>query len=170
MPGRVFAAAAVAGALMAVAFAVRGGVATGPDAPKVDFGAVLDDMNGRKVDLASFKGKPLVLNLWATWCGPCRLETPQLVSLAEKYKAQGLTIIGISTDDKAEDVKAFADEFKVTYPMLVGLGHDAWLQRLGYVGTLPFSLLVDKSGNVVGQITGLETTAGWESHIEGLLK
>ena len=172
MPGRVFAAAAIAGALMAVAFAVRGGGAihSGPGAPKIDLGIVLEDMNGTKVDLASYQGKPVVLNLWATWCGPCRLETPQLVGLSEKFKARGLTIIGISTDDKPDAVREFAAEFKVTYPMLVGLGHDDWLERIGYVGNLPFSLLIDKSGTIVAQITGLETTAGWESHIESLLK
>jgi len=160
---------------MAVAFSVRGGggafaVPPGPGGPKVDFAAVLDDMNGVKVDLAAYQGKPVVINLWATWCGPCKLETPQLVALSEKYKAHGLTIIGISTDDKPEGIRAFAAEFKVPYPMLVGAGHEEFLERLGWEGTLPFSLLIDKSGAVVAQITGLETTAGWESRIEGLLK
>src|SRR5262245_48805 len=121
MPGRVIAAAVVAGALMAVAFSVRGGGVVTPSAgaAKADLTAVLEDINGAKVDLAAYQWKPLVLNLWATWCGPCRLETPQLVGLAEKYKARGLTIIGVSTDDKPDAVRAFASEFKVTYPMLV---------------------------------------------------
>ncbi len=173
MPGRVLVAAAIAGALMAVAFAVRGGggaVHSGPGAPTVDLAVVLDDMNGAKFDLAAYKGKAVVINLWATWCAPCRLETPQLVGLAERYNARGLTIIGISTDDKPEDIRAFAAEHQVTYPMLVGLGREAFLERLGYTGVLPFSVLVDKTGTIVGQITGLETTPAWESRIEDLLK
>jgi cytochrome c biogenesis protein CcmG/thiol:disulfide interchange protein DsbE len=131
---------------------------------------VLEDMNGVKVDLASFAGKPVVINLWATWCGPCKLETPQLVSLSEKFKARGLTILGISVDDLPDAIRAFASEFKVSYPMLVGAGHEDIIQRLGYEEVLPFSILVDRTGAVVGEITGIETTADWERRIEELLK
>lgn len=169
MPGRVMAALAVAGALMAVAFAARGG-SSGATGVKVDLAAVLEDVTGAKVDLAAYAGKPVIINLWATWCGPCRLETPQLVALAEKFKARGITIIGISVDDTAADVRSFAAEFKVTYPMLVGLGHEEFVEKLGYQGVLPLSILVDRNGMEAGRITGLETTADWERRIEGLLK
>ena len=170
MPGRVFAAAAVAGALMAVAFVARGGGGVAVPLRALEMSGVLEDMNGGKVDLASFAGKPVVINLWATWCGPCKLETPQLVSLSEKFKSRGLTILGISVDDMPDAIRAFASEYKVSYPMLVGVGHDDILRRIGYQDVLPFSILVDKSGSVVGEITGLETTADWERRIEALLK
>src|SRR5262245_22772915 len=139
MPGRVLAALAVAGALMAVAFVAKGGGETKASGAKVDLAAVLDDVNGGKVDLASFAGKPLIINLWATWCGPCKLETPQLVALAEKFKTRGLTIIGISIDDKPDAIRQVAAEFKVPYQMLVGLGHEAFVEKLGYEGVLPLS-------------------------------
>src|ERR1017187_7849447 len=61
------------------------------------------DMDGHDVRLASFRGRPLVINFWATWCGPCRLEIPHLVELAEKYKAQGLIVLGVSIDDDPAD-------------------------------------------------------------------
>ena len=170
MPGRVLAALAVAGALMAVAFVARTGVSSGPSAPKVDLAVVIEDMHGAKVDLSGYAGKPVVFNLWATWCAPCRLETPQLVALAEKFKERGLTIIGISVDDMPDAIRAFASEFKVTYPMLVGVGQEEFIRRLGYQDVLPFSVLVDRTGTVVGQITGLETTADWKRRIEDLLK
>jgi len=111
-----------------------------------------------------------VINLWATWCGPCKLETPQLVALYEKYKSRGLNLVGISTDDKADAVRAFAAEFKVSYPMLVGLGHDEFIQSLGYEDTLPFSILVRRDGTIAAQITGIEPTSDWERRIEALLK
>ena len=168
MPGRIFAAAAVAGALMAVAFVAQGG--GGSAARKVELAGVFEDMNGGKVDLASFAGKPVVINLWATWCGPCKLETPQLVSLSEKFKTRGLTILGISVDDTPDLIRAFAAEYKVSYPMLVGVGHEDVIRHLGYQDVLPFSILVDRSGTVVDQITGIETTADWERRIEALLK
>jgi cytochrome c biogenesis protein CcmG/thiol:disulfide interchange protein DsbE len=170
MPGRIFAAAAVAGALMAVAFVARGGGGSTVPTRKVELSGVLEDMNGGKVDLASFAGKPVVINLWATWCGPCKLETPQLVSLSEKFKSRGLTILGISVDDLPDAIRAFASEFKVSYPMLVGVGHEDFIRHLGYQEVLPFSILVDKTGTVVGEITGIETTADWERRIESLLK
>lgn len=169
MSGRVLAALAVASALMAVAFVARG-VNSGPPPPKVDLSVTLEDLNGAKIDLSAYAGKPVVFNLWATWCGPCKLETPQLVALSEKFKARGLTIIGISVDDQPDAIRAFASEFKVGYPMLVGVGHEDFIHRLGYQDMLPFSILVDKTGTVVGQITGLETTADWERRIEELLK
>jgi thiol-disulfide isomerase/thioredoxin len=169
MSGRVLAALAVASALMAVAFVARG-VHSGPPPPKVDLSVTLEDLNGAKIDLSSYAGKPVVLNLWATWCGPCKLETPQLVALSEKFKARGLNIIGISVDDTPDEIRAFASEFKVKYPMLVGVGHEDFMTRLGYQDMLPFSILVDRNGVVVGQITGLETTGDWERRIEELLK
>ena len=80
----------------------------------------LSDMNGLDVELSRYAGKPLVVNLWATWCGPCRLEMPQLVALYQQYKDKGLTIIGISIDDSPAEIRAFAKEYSVDYPLLVG--------------------------------------------------
>src|SRR5262245_39979899 len=123
MAGRVGLVLAIAGSLLAVALVVRtNGSVTNEPRVKANLAFTLEDMNGAKVDLQSYAGKPLVINLWATWCGPCRLEMPQLVELAAKFKDKGLSVVGISVDDKPDDIRQFAAEYKVTYPMLVGLG------------------------------------------------
>lgn len=155
---------------MAVAFVVRGGSVSGPAPPRIDLAVTIDDMDGKKVDLSPYAGKPLVINLWATWCVPCRIETPQLVALSEKFKAQGISFIGISTDDKPDAIRAFAAEFKVPYPMLVGLTNERFVDHLGYTGVLPFTILLDKTGIVAGQITGIETTESWEKRLAELIK
>jgi cytochrome c biogenesis protein CcmG/thiol:disulfide interchange protein DsbE len=171
MPARIFTALAVVGSLLAIALVVRsGGVSSGPAAPKVNLSQVLEDMNGGKVDLAGFAGRPMIINLWATWCGPCRLETPQLVALADKFRDKGLVVIGISVDDTPDVIRAFAAEYHVTYPMLVGIGQDAFLRSVGYQDVLPFSVLVSKDGTIVSQVTGLKTTAAWERSILGILQ
>ena len=170
MPGRIVTALAIVGSLLAVALVVRSGVSSGPPAPRVDLQYVLEDMSGGKVDLAAFAGKPMIINLWATWCGPCRLETPQLVALADKFRDQGLVVIGVSVDDAPDAIRAFAAEYQVNYPMLVGIGQEAFLRSVGYQDVLPFSVLVSKDGTIASQITGLKTTAEWERRILALLQ
>jgi thiol-disulfide isomerase/thioredoxin len=163
MSGRVGIALAIAGSLLAVALIMRAN--GGEQAP---LNVVLEDMNGAKVNLAAFKGKPLIINLWATWCGPCRLEMPQLVDLQTEFKDKGLTIVGISVDDTADDIRKFAAEYKVTYPMLVGLGQDAFLHALGYEDTVPISILVRANGTVASRLMGITTTDDWQKRIKEL--
>lgn len=165
MGGRVGMALAIAGSLLAVALVVR---TNGEPRVKANLAFTLEDMSGAKVDLASYAGKPLIINLWATWCGPCRLEMPQLVELAAKFKDKGLQVIGISVDDKPDDIRQFAAEYKVTYPMLVGLGQDALLRSLGYEETVPISVLIRADGTVHSTLLGITTTEDWEKRIREL--
>jgi thiol-disulfide isomerase/thioredoxin len=167
MAGRVGLVLAIAGGLLAVALVVRTSKESEPRA-KANLAFTLEDMNGAKINLASYAGKPLVINLWATWCGPCRLEMPQLVELADKYKGQGLQVVGISVDDNPADIRQFAAEYKVTYPMLVGLGQDAFLNSLGYQDTVPISVLIRADGTVDTVLQGITTTDDWEKRIKAL--
>jgi thiol-disulfide isomerase/thioredoxin len=164
MTSRVTLAFVIAASLLAVALVVRGGA----PAERANLDFTLQDMNGAPVDLAQFQGRAIIVNLWATWCGPCRVETPQLESLSQKYQAQGLAIIGVSVDDQPEMIRAFAAEFKVTYPMLVGLGQNGFLTSMGYNGTLPMSILIRSDGTVAERFVGIKTTEDWERKIAGL--
>ena len=127
----------------------------------------LKDTNGRDVRLADFKGKPLIVNFWATWCVPCQLETPELVELADEYKDRGLTIVGISTDDTPEQITQFAAEFKIKYPLLVGRDRDDVVSAFG-VGGIPVSVFVRPDGTIAAHLDGINTKEWFHEQIQAL--
>jgi cytochrome c biogenesis protein CcmG/thiol:disulfide interchange protein DsbE len=137
----------------------------------------LNDLGGRKVSLAAFRGKAVMINFWATWCGPCKVETPWLVELRQKYAAQGFEVLGVDTEgddlepsDKGGWAKAeanagkFVTQMKVPYPVL--LNGDSISRDFGGLDDLPASFFVDRSGKVVAASVGLTS----ESDIEGNIK
>ena len=162
---------AAASVLLLITVVMRSAGVVGPgrvDPPaKLDLAYAFKDVDGKDVRLADFGGKPIVVNLWATWCGPCRIEMPQLVELAAKYGPR-ITIVGISVDDTPDQIREFAAEFNVTYPMLVGRDHEDALVALGYNGTVPMTILIDRDGQVRNRILGIRTTETWERHIDAL--
>ena len=140
----------------------------------------LEDLNGKKVSLANYKGKAVLLNFWATWCGPCKIETPWIVELRNKYAAQGFEVLGISTegedlkpDDKAGHdkdraaIQKFAQQDKVTYPML--MDGDTIAKPYGGLDDLPTSFYVDRKGNVVAAQVGLSSESEMEANIKKAL-
>jgi len=132
--------------------------------PPVD----LKDLQGQTVQLASFQGKPLVINFWATWCGPCRMEIPMINDLHRKYSKENLVILGVSTDeDGAEAVKTFMKEVPIVYP--VYLGGDGVTEKFGGVWALPTTYFFDKQGNKVDQVVGLQSRDYWEQRIHKIL-
>jgi peroxiredoxin len=167
--GRIGMALAGAGALLAVALTMRSttGVVR---VERVDLTATLKDMDGRDVPLSQYAGRPIVINLWATWCGPCRLEMPQLVDLYSSLKDRGLVMLGISIDDTPDKIKAFAEEYGVNYPLLVGLDHPRLLEALGYTGAVPMTLFVRRDGTVADRTIGIDTTAAMERRMLALLE
>jgi thiol-disulfide isomerase/thioredoxin len=168
MSGRIGLALAIAGGLLAIALVARSNPAPPAPVEHANLAFTLEDMSGKKVDLSTYAGKPLVINLWATWCGPCRLEMPQLVGLADKFRDRGLRIVGVSTDDTPDAIREFAAEYKVNYPMLVGLGQDAFLRAVGYEDQLPLSILIRADGTIAERITGIKKTDDWERRILAL--
>ena len=116
--------------------------------------------------LSDYKGKVVMLNCWATWCGPCRMEIPDLVALQKKYEGRGFTIVGLSDDDDLEKPKAFAAQNDMTYPILL-MSPD--VHRAFNIEAIPTTLLVDKEGRVVWSRVGLITQDDVSSEIEKLL-
>ena len=99
--------------------ATEAGICTAkPKTAPLDF--VVKDMNGADVKLADYKGKVVMLNFWATWCGPCKVEIPMFIDLQQRYGSQGLAFLGISVDDAPEQLQPFAQEYKMNYPVLIG--------------------------------------------------
>ncbi|HEY3158015.1 MAG TPA: TlpA disulfide reductase family protein [Vicinamibacterales bacterium] len=148
--------------------AVADAKAAGKAAP-LDF--TLKDMNGVDVKLASFKGKPIVLNFWATWCGPCRAEIPSLVELNTQYSAEGkdVVILGISVDDPVEKLKPYASQMKMNYPVLVGNGRDDVQDAFGPLWGIPVTVFIDRDGRIAKKHSGIASKEQFEQEIKALL-
>ena len=134
--------------------------------PAADF--TLPSLDGTHVKLSSFRGKVVLLNFWATWCGPCKAEIPAFVELQQQYK-DDLVVIGLSVDDPADKAKAFADQYKVNYPIVLGLGHDDIQDAYGPIYGIPASFLISRDGKVCKRHLGLAPKAQFEREIKALL-
>jgi thiol-disulfide isomerase/thioredoxin len=128
----------------------------------------LQDMNGVDVKLDAFKGKVVVVNFWATWCGPCKAEIPDLVALQAQYK-DDLVVLGISVDDKAEDMKPYAAEYKINYPLLVGNGRQDVQDAFGPLYGVPVSVIVGRDGKIAKKHSGIASREQFEAEIQSLL-
>jgi thiol-disulfide isomerase/thioredoxin len=126
----------------------------------------LVDLKGKKVSLADFKGHPVVLNFWATYCGPCKLEMPWFEALAAKYQPQGLVILGIDQDDgmAASAVAAAAKKVGVSYPIL--LPDDKVAQAYQVGDYIPETYYVGKNGKIIDQDVGVYSKSDMEADIQ----
>jgi thiol-disulfide isomerase/thioredoxin len=146
------------------------GMATGnaqmKNGPAPDF--TLQSLDGKTVRLSDFRGKPVVLNFWATWCGPCKIEMPWFVDLQKQYGPQGLQIVGVAMDDSGkDDIAKFAKDMGVNYPVL--LGKEAVGEAYGGVPALPESFFIGRDGKIVDKIIGLKGRADIEESIKKAL-
>lgn len=128
----------------------------------------LKDMNGVDVRLDSFKGKVILINFWATWCGPCKAEIPSLVELQQEY-ADDLVVLGFSVDDPAEKIKPYAEEYKVNYPLLVGNGREDVQNAFGPLLGIPVTVIIGRDGIIAKKHTGIATKEQFEREIKALL-
>ncbi|MDE3188283.1 MAG: TlpA family protein disulfide reductase [Acidobacteriota bacterium] len=138
----------------------------------------LEDLSGKKVSLASYKGKAVLINFWATWCAPCKIETPWLIDLRNQYASQGFEIIGISADDldlndkqklsqEKQEIARTAQQMHIPYPVL--LDADAISKPYGGLDELPTSFFVDRNGTVVAAQVGITSKDEIEGNIRKAL-
>ncbi len=128
----------------------------------------LKDMNGVDVRLESFKGKVILLNFWATWCGPCRIEIPYLIELQRQY-GDDLVVLGVSIDDTAEKLKPYAREMKVNYPLLVGNGRQDFQDAYGPFWGIPVTVFIARDGLIHKKHSGIASKEQFEHEITSLL-
>ena len=139
------------------------------DAKPANLDFTLKDMDGNDVNLASYKGKVIVINFWATWCGPCKIEIPGFVELQDEYGSEGLALFGVSVDDPARAIKLFAEEYKVNYPMLVGLEEEAFMEAYGPLWGIPITIFISRDGMMCKTHAGLVMKEDIEEELKALL-
>lgn len=135
------------------------------------FAATLSDLDDKPVALSRFKGKPLVVNFWARWCGPCRAEIPELIEFRKLHKGK-VEILGIGIEDRAEPAKEFAKAYDMDYPVL--LAKDKGIPLMQALGNpkagLPFTVVIDRNGQMVSKRLGVMKKADLDAAAEALLK
>ncbi len=137
---------------------------TGKPAP--DF--TLETPDGKNVSLSNYRGQAVMLNYWATWCAPCKIEMPWFVELQKEYGPQGLQILGVAMDDSSkEDIQKFAKDMGVNYTILIG--REAVGQAYGGVDVLPTTFFIDRDGNIVTREFGLQSRSLFVDNIKKAL-
>lgn len=129
----------------------------------------LTDMHGDEVRLSDYAGRVILLDFWATWCGPCRIEIPGFIELFDSYEEQGLTILGISIDDPVDALTFYAEEMAMDYPVLIGDGRDDVKNFYGPLIGFPTTILIDRGGNICHSHSGYAPKAKFEAEILSLL-
>ena len=131
----------------------------------------LRNLKGNYESLDSFRGQVVVLNFWATWCAPCRVEMPSFEKLYRRYRSEGVAVLAVTLDKNAgPKIKSFVDEYELSFPIL--LDEKGEVERLYPSMTIPFTYVIDREGRVVARVDGAKN---WESNktfeaIEYLLK
>ncbi len=128
----------------------------------------LESLDGKTLRLSDLRGKAVLLNFWATWCGPCKIEMPWFVDLQKQYGSQGLQIVGVAMDDASkEDIGKFAKDMGVNYPILIG--KESVGDQYGGVPALPETFLISRDGKIVDKIIGLRGKADIEEAVKKAL-
>ncbi|HUE04875.1 MAG TPA: redoxin domain-containing protein [Bryobacteraceae bacterium] len=129
----------------------------------------LKDADGKTVRLSEYKGKVVLVDFWATYCGPCKIEIPWFMDFERKHKDQGFSVLGIDMDDEGWDaVKPFVSDVGINYRIVVG--NDATADKFGGIEALPTTFLIDRQGRIADVHVGLTSKSEFENAIEQLLQ
>jgi cytochrome c biogenesis protein CcmG/thiol:disulfide interchange protein DsbE len=138
-----------------------------PEGRKTAPDFVLDDASGKPVKLSDFRGKVVLLNFWATWCAPCRLEIPWFVEFQKAQESRGFATLGVSLDEDGWDaVNPYIDQHKINYRVMIG--HDDVAQLYG-ANSLPTTLIIDRSGRIAATHVGICSRSEYEADIQAVL-
>jgi thiol-disulfide isomerase/thioredoxin len=157
--------------LLGIALLIAAGCSTSPKTPKnanmLNF--TVSDINDRPVDMRQYLGKVVILDIWDTWCGPCKMEIPHFVDLQSRYSSKGLQIVGLALARQGKDaVKQFTTQNGVNYVSAI---YNEEAQRLfEQPAGIPTTYIIDQNGNVVEKIVGARDKAYFEGKIKTLLK
>lgn len=136
-------------------------------AANLDF--TLKDMNGDDLKLSDYAGKVILLDFWATWCAPCRIEIPGFIELFDQYEEDGLVILGISVDDPVDALQFYAEDMEMDYPILIGDQRDDVKDAYGPLVGFPTTYLISRDGMICHQHTGFAPKSQFEQEIQQLL-
>jgi thiol-disulfide isomerase/thioredoxin len=164
-PGSDASLAATAGAAPATGAAVPAAAARSAGDPYAAL--VADDPHGRPIPFGEFAGKVRVIDLWASWCGPCRMTIPELNSLYDQYRDKGLVVIGLSVDDNPADVLEFQRSVPMRYPS--GMFNRGLAARIGEPSSIPTTLLIDRKGVLRRTFVGYVDSGTLDPLVRGLL-
>ncbi len=136
------------------------------------FASKLSSSDDKPVALEAYRGKPLIVNFWARWCAPCRVEIPELIKAQDKYAKRGLVVIGIGLEDKPESVRDFMKAYEMSYTVLLAkAGGIELMQALGNTRAgLPFTVAIGPKGNIVASKLGAMNRADLDAAAEAALK
>jgi peroxiredoxin len=135
--------------------------------PAPDF--ILKDSKEAQIKLSDYKGKVVLLNFWATWCGPCKAEIPWFVEFESKYKGSGFAVLGVSMDDDGwKAVRPFLEEAKMNYTVM--LGDEATASKFGGIDSLPQTFLIDRQGRIAAKQMGLTRQTTYQEEMVELLQ
>jgi thiol-disulfide isomerase/thioredoxin len=129
------------------------------DAKKANFDFTLKDLTGKNVKLSDYRGKVLLLDFWATWCGPCKIEIPGFIELYDKYRGAGFEAVGVVVQDRFSNAVPFAQKNRMNYAVLDGDGRDDLEEAYGPFFGLPTSLLIARDGRICQKHLGLPSTS-----------
>jgi thiol-disulfide isomerase/thioredoxin len=129
----------------------------------------LKDLSNADVKLSAFKGKVILLDFWATWCGPCKIEIPWFIEFQNKYGKNGLQVIGVSIDDTLDKLKPYVSQAKMNYVVLQGLDREDVQDTYGPLIGIPVTVVISRDGKVCGKHVGLSAKDAFENEIKALL-
>jgi thiol-disulfide isomerase/thioredoxin len=149
--------------------ALASGGACPANAKPANLNFTIKDVQGKNVRLSDYKGKVILLDFWATWCGPCKIEIPWFVEFQNKYGPQGLQVVGVSVDDTVEMLRPYVKDLKMNYPVLLGLHHDDIQDAYGPLWGIPVTAVISRDARICAKHSGISSKENIEKEIKSLL-